>query len=139
MAATILKEMTTKEFWLCVASEFFGCFFFVFIAAGSAIRMDPGNPPSVLLSALTAGLTVSTLVMATFHTSGGLVNPALTIGFVVARKISILRGVFYFVGQVLGGKSLLLTSQNCFFSFFARNSNLWTIRWHTFSNHLLNF
>ena len=104
MATTVFKELTTKEFWLCVASEFFGCFFFVFIAAGSTIRMDPRNPPSVLLIALTTGLTVSTVVMATFHTSGGLVNAALTVGFVVARKISILRGVFYLAGQVGGSK-----------------------------------
>ena len=102
-----LKEMCTKQFWLCVTSEFFGCFFFVFIAAGSAIRMDPDNPPSVLHMALSAGLTVSTVVMATFHTSGGLVNPALTVGFVVARKISILRGVFYFSVQVVGGICLI--------------------------------
>ena len=104
MKTDYLKELATKEFWLCVASEFFGCFFFLFIAAGSAVAVNPQNPPSVLHIGLATGLTISTLVMATLHRSGGLLNPAVSVGFVVARKISVLRGALYIIAQVVGGR-----------------------------------
>ena len=41
--------------------------------------------------------------LCTGHISGGHLNCAVTFAFVVARKISVTRGICYFISQMLGG------------------------------------
>jgi MIP family channel proteins len=43
------------------------------------------------------------MVLAAGHISGGVYNPALTVGLVAARRLSIPLGIRYVVAQLLGG------------------------------------
>ena len=51
---------------------------------------------------LAFGLSVASIVWAIANVSGGHINPAVTIGFFVTRKISIVRFILYIVMQCGG-------------------------------------
>ncbi|XP_031557629.1 aquaporin AQPAe.a-like [Actinia tenebrosa] len=99
----LLKEISTKDFWICVLAEFLATFFFVFLTTGSAITWDPNHPPTIEHISLSFGLSISTLAMSILHISGGLINPAVSVAQTVTGKISPMRGAFYMIAQVIGG------------------------------------
>lgn len=95
------------------AAEFIGTLALVFIGAGSicANKLAGGSVGAVGI-ALAHGLTVAVMVSAIAHISGGHINPAVTFGAWVAKKIS-NRDALYYVGAqliaaVLGAILLLL-------------------------------
>ena len=49
------------------------------------------------------GLTLATLHQATGHVSGCHVNPAVTLGMVIARRVGVVKGVLYMMVQCLAG------------------------------------
>ena len=53
--------------------------------------------------ALTFGWTIIVIAWSIGHISGGHLNFAVTFAFMILRKITILRGILYFVAQLLGG------------------------------------
>lgn len=93
-----------RKFWTCVGAEFLATTIFVFAVSSSTLTVQGDATVVVLHVSLTAGLTVATLVMATGHLTGGLINPALTTALMATKKISVLEGVFYIVAQFLGGR-----------------------------------
>ena len=93
------------------AAEFVGTFALVFIGAGSIITAGAiGDPSPVLGVALAHGVTIAVMVSAVGHISGGHFNPAITIGFLITRRIAPLLGVIYVVTQLAAaaGAALLL-------------------------------
>jgi MIP family channel proteins len=82
-------------------AEFVGTFALVFIG-GAAIMMagTPGGGGLVTV-ALAHGIILAVMVSATMRISGHL-NPAVTIGFLAARKIDPMMAGVYIVGQLLG-------------------------------------
>lgn len=67
--------------------------------------------------ALAFGLIVATMVWCLAHVSGGHINPAVTFGFLVTRRISLVRAVVYVLSQMLGavlGAGLLAGRSNSF-------------------------
>ncbi|EDO41124.1 predicted protein [Nematostella vectensis] len=98
-----LREFLTGNFWASVWAELMATALFVFLTTGSAITWDPLLPPSIEHISLSFGLSIATLAMCTAHISGGHINPAVTISFMIVRKVSFLRGAFYVIGQVGGG------------------------------------
>lgn len=70
---------------------------FGFKAAGGSISAG------VVATALTFGLVLLALVYAIGPISGCHVNPAVTIGFLAARRISVADAVGYWVAQFVGG------------------------------------
>ncbi|XP_053313722.1 aquaporin-5 [Spea bombifrons] len=96
------KEICSCAFWRAVFAEFLATLIFVFFGLGSALRW-PSALPTVLQIALAFGLVIGTLVQTIGHISGGHINPAVTIAFLVGSHISILRAFFYIVAQLLGG------------------------------------
>jgi aquaporin Z len=72
-------------------------FVFVFVGA-AAVASGQG----VVVAALAHGLILLSLIYVYGHLSGSHVNPAVTLGLLVAGKIDILKAVAYWVAQFLG-------------------------------------
>jgi aquaporin Z len=83
-----------------LGAEFVGTFVLVFFAVGSAVvGIDKIGPLGVALS---FGLTLLALAYAIGPVSGCHVNPAVTLGVLLARRMSVQDAVGYVVAQVLG-------------------------------------
>lgn len=82
-------------------AEFVGTFVLIFAGCGSAVLA--GSQIGTAGIALTFGLTLLALVYAIGYISGCHINPAVTIGALICRKISGLRAIGYIVAQILGG------------------------------------
>ena len=91
-----------KTLKACVA-EMMGVFFLVLIGCGAANSM--GSPPNadIVHVALAFGVTVATMAQSIGHISGCHINPAVTAGLLVGRKISFLKALLYVPAQCLGG------------------------------------
>src|SRR4051812_39133507 len=81
-------------------AEFIGTFALIFVGAGAAafarIEVD---------YALANGLVIAVMVSAFGFISGGHFNPAITLGFLVTRRIAPAIAVWYWIVQ-LGGAAL---------------------------------
>jgi MIP family channel proteins len=80
--------------------EFIGPFALVFLGAGTIILTQGGN---LLAIALAHGLAIAVMVAAAGHISGGVYNPALTVGLMATGRMPLDRGAFYILSQLLGG------------------------------------
>ena len=87
MSTTSVEDAKSCRFWLALIAEFLGTLLLVVVACGSCSGGD------VVRISLAFGLSVATIVWMIAHISGGHINPAVTIGFLVTRNISILRYV----------------------------------------------
>lgn len=89
-------------------AEFISTLIFVFAGEGSGMAFnkltdDGATTPAGLVAAALAhafGLFVAVSVAA--NISGGHVNPAVTFGAFVGGNISLLRGILYWIAQLLG-------------------------------------
>jgi MIP family channel proteins len=90
-----------------LVAEFVGSFAltFVGIMAIFSANLLAGDAPGagLLVVALAHGLVLAVMVSATMQTSGGHINPAITIGFLVTGKIKPAAGIAYIVIQLGGG------------------------------------
>jgi aquaporin TIP len=77
--------------------EFVGVFALVFVAAGGAAFAR-----SPIDLALANGLVIAVMVSAAGPISGGHINPAVTLGFLVTRRIAPLLAVVYWIAQFGG-------------------------------------
>lgn len=85
----------------CTA-EAVGTFALVFIGAGSIMSgFFPKSDFGVFGVALAHGLILGTMITATMRISGGHLNPAVTLGLLVARRTNLTTAVAYIVTQVL--------------------------------------
>ena len=89
-------------------AEFIATFFLVFVGVG-AILSDAFLASTsfekvfgVLGVALAHGLALSMAIAVTMHISGGHVNPAVSIAFWIARRLSLQDMIGYVVAQLLG-------------------------------------
>jgi MIP family channel proteins len=83
-------------------AEFIGTFALVFIGSGSIIAAAYTQMPGGLIGvALAHGIILAVLVSATMRISGHL-NPAVTVGFLAARRIEPMMAGVYIVAQLLG-------------------------------------
>ena len=92
-----------------LAAEFLGTAILVFFAVGVATLMfgfgfDGGSVAAgVVATALAFGLTLLALVYLIGPISGCHVNPAVTIGALLARRIPLTEAVGYWIAQFAGG------------------------------------
>ncbi|MYF99809.1 MIP family channel protein [Candidatus Poribacteria bacterium] len=80
-------------------AEFIGTFALIFIGAG-ALAISPGNLVAV---AVAHGLVIVAFVYAYGHISGTHINPAVTLGLLVAGEIQWTAAIGYWVVQFAGG------------------------------------
>ncbi|KAK9835979.1 hypothetical protein WJX81_003428 [Elliptochloris bilobata] len=116
-----LMESMDEDFFKAVGAEFLATLLFLFITISTAVNgcvttdnrvpalksepltdctLDSGR---MLNIALSFGISIFVLVYAAAAYSGGHINPAVTLGLLLANKISVVRALFYMVAQVLGG------------------------------------
>lgn len=86
----------TRQYW----AEALGTFLLVFFGVGSAVAGLRGS--GVIVVALTFGLVLTVLVYAIGPISGCHVNPAVTLGVLLAGRLPVADAVGYWVAQVVG-------------------------------------
>ena len=79
--------------------EFIGPFALMFVGGGAIIATDGRD---LLAIALAHGLAIGLMIAAAGHISGGVYNPAITIGLMATRKLPPVKGLIYIVMQCLG-------------------------------------
>jgi aquaporin Z len=86
----------------CIA-EFFGTFALVFAGTGAVVinEVIPGSVTHVGI-ALTFGLVVLAMIYAVGDISGAHLNPAVTVGFVVAGRFEVRAAAAYVASQLMG-------------------------------------
>jgi len=87
----------------CLA-EAIGAFALCFIGAGAIIlNQKTGGAVGLIGIALAHGLILSVMITAMGHVSGAHYNPAVTIGFMVAKRTDGGTGAAYIISQLVGG------------------------------------
>ena len=79
-------------------AELIGTFLLTFIGGAAIINGQAG----LIGVALAHGLTVALVISALGHISGAHINPAVTVGFLVTRKMQPKEGVAYIIAQLVG-------------------------------------
>ena len=90
-----------------ILAEFIGTYALVFSGCGAIILSELENLSSAVIPII-FGLTITIFVYLLGRFSGAHFNPAVTIGFLLNKEISIKDSVFYIGIQILGG---MLASQ----------------------------
>jgi aquaporin Z len=86
-------------------AEFVGAFTLTFVGAGAAVAAHQIHDPSLIGVAIANGLAIGVMVSAMGHISGGHFNPAITLGFLVTRRIKPALALVYWIVQ-FGGAAL---------------------------------
>ena len=87
--------------WLL--AEFIGTFTLIFIGAGSVLANQMSNGAVGLVGiAIAHGLAIAVMVTAIGHISGGKLNPAITLGLLAAKRLTLRTAVFEIIAQLLG-------------------------------------
>jgi aquaporin TIP len=92
--------MFDRNEWIkLVVVEFLGPFALCFMGIGAIIQTQGGD---IVAIALAHGLAIGLMFAAAGHISGGVFNPALTVGLWAARRIDSNRAIVYIFAQCLG-------------------------------------
>src|SRR5947209_9799409 len=83
-------------------AEFVGAFTLIFIGGGAGIVAGMFFQGNIVAVALANGLAIGIMVTNLGHISGGHFNPAITLGFVVTRRIKPALAVVYWISQLAG-------------------------------------
>ncbi|MFV0309381.1 MAG: aquaporin [Desertimonas sp.] len=90
------------DFGRILAAELVGTAVLVLCGPGSAILV-PGFPGKQILVAFAFGLALMSMAYVIGPVSGCHINPAVTLGMVIARKVSHRHAAYAMVGQLIGG------------------------------------
>lgn len=102
------QEATHPDTLKAALAEFISTLIFVFAGSGSGMAFNKltnngATTPAGLISASIAhGFALFVAVAVAANISGGHVNPAVTFGAFVGGNISLLRGILYWIAQLLG-------------------------------------
>ncbi|XP_043702195.1 probable aquaporin PIP2-5 [Telopea speciosissima] len=129
-------ELTKWSFYRALIAEFVASVLFLYIGTLTIIgyknQSDPTkttdrcNGVGLLGIAWAFGGMIFVLVYCTAGISGGHINPAVTFGLFLARKVSLIRAVMYMVAQCLGcicGVGLAKGFQKSYFDGYGAGAN----------------
>jgi MIP family channel proteins len=83
-------------------AELIGTFTLIFFGAGAILTHNATQIVGITGIAVAHGLAILVMIYAFGHISGGHFNPAVTMGVLVARRISFGGAISYWVAQLLG-------------------------------------
>uniref|UniRef100_A0A0D9VMV3 Aquaporin n=1 Tax=Leersia perrieri TaxID=77586 RepID=A0A0D9VMV3_9ORYZ len=99
-------ELTSWSFYRAGIAEFVATFLFLYISILTVMGVNKSNTKCSTVGiqgiAWSFGGMIFALVYCTAGISGGHINPAVTFGLLLARKLSLTRAIFYMVMQCLG-------------------------------------
>ncbi|MBF6202126.1 aquaporin, partial [Nocardia cyriacigeorgica] len=99
-------ELTSWSFYRAGIAEFMATFLFLYITVLTVMGVVKDKTKCTTVGiqgiAWAFGGMIFALVYCTAGISGGHINPAVTFGLFLARKLSLTRAVFYMVMQCLG-------------------------------------
>jgi aquaporin TIP len=105
-------------------AEAIGAGALTFVGAGSIVTQTALGTSSLLTVAIAHGLVLAIMVTAVGHISGGHLNPAVTFGFLVTRRIEPGMAVVYWISQLTGATIAAALLRGVFDDEFVRASNL---------------
>ena len=108
-----LTQIITLAFYQALLSEFIGTLLLTLVCTSTGLPIA-SKVPSDLHGALVGGLGVATLVVGFGHVSGAHINPAVTVSFLAAGEIDLVRAICYIAMQLLGA-----VGGSCILSFLA--------------------
>src|SRR4051794_39168271 len=91
----MVRGMLERDYLRRGVAEFIGTFALIFVGAGTFARVDTD-------AALANGLVIAVMVSAFGFISGGHFNPAVTLGFLVTRRIAPALAIWYWLVQFSG-------------------------------------
>ncbi|KAG4391798.1 hypothetical protein GLYMA_04G003200v4 [Glycine max] len=101
-----LAEIKLWSFYRALIAEFIATLLFLYVTVATVIghkkQTGPCDGVGLLGIAWAFGGMIFVLVYCTAGISGGHINPAVTFGLFLARKVSLIRALFYMVAQCLG-------------------------------------
>ncbi|KAG6554333.1 hypothetical protein Mapa_004249 [Marchantia paleacea] len=123
------SELQSWSFWRAGIAEFIATFLFLYITVGTVLgqsRQGGCNGVGIQGIAWAFGGMIFVLVYCTAGISGGHINPAVTFGLFLARKVSLPRALLYIICQCLGaiaGAGVVKGFQKDEYQQFAGGSN----------------
>ncbi|KAB2614775.1 aquaporin PIP2-2 [Pyrus ussuriensis x Pyrus communis] len=126
------EELTKWSFYRAVIAEFIATLLFLYITVLTVIgyksqsEVDQCGGVGILGIAWAFGGMIFVLVYCTAGISGGHINPAVTFGLFLARKVSLIRAVLYIVAQCLGaicGVGLVKAFQKSYYVKYGGGAN----------------
>ncbi|KAG0491999.1 hypothetical protein HPP92_005397 [Vanilla planifolia] len=133
------EELTKWSFYRALIAEFIATLLFLYVTIATVIGYKHQSDADAFPGADTAcagvgvlgiawafGGMIFILVYCTAGISGGHINPAVTFGLFLARKVSLVRAVLYMVAQCLGaicGVGLVKGFQRAYFVKYGGGAN----------------
>ncbi|XP_008791535.1 aquaporin PIP2-4-like [Phoenix dactylifera] len=133
-----VEELTTWSLYRAVIAEFIATLLFLYITVATVIGYKHQSDPNVngtdaacsgvgiLGIAWAFGGMIFILVYCTAGISGGHINPAVTFGLFLARKVSLIRALLYMIAQCLGaicGAGLVRGFQKAYYVRYGGGAN----------------
>ncbi|XP_068317864.1 aquaporin PIP2-1-like isoform X3 [Pyrus communis] len=129
-------ELREWSFYRAIIAEFIATLLFLYITVLTVIgykkqtdtTLNGNQCGGVALSyfAWALGGMIFVLVYCTAGISGGHINPAVTFGLFVTRKVSLMRAILYMVAQLLGaicGVGLVKAFQSAYYTKYGGGAN----------------
>ncbi|KAG4145574.1 hypothetical protein ERO13_D05G102900v2 [Gossypium hirsutum] len=132
------EELTKWSFYRAVIAEFIATLLFLYVTVltviGYKVQTDPAKNTvdpdcggvGILGIAWAFGGMIFILVYCIAGISGGHINPAVTFGLFVGRKVSLIRALMYMVAQCLGaicGCGLVKAFQKTYYNNYGGGAN----------------
>lgn len=102
------EEATHPAVLKAALAEFISTLIFVFAGQGSGLAFSklthnsPTTPAGLIIASIAHGFALFVGVSTAANISGGHLNPAVTFGALLGGNITILRGILYWIAQLLG-------------------------------------
>ncbi|URE23012.1 hypothetical protein MUK42_18238 [Musa troglodytarum] len=124
------EELTKWSLYRAAIAEFVATMLFLYVTVATVIGVNPADAAcsgvGILGIAWAFGGMIFILVYCTAGVSGGHINPAVTLGLFLARKVSLVRALLYMVAQCLGaicGVGLVKGFQEAYFVRYGGGAN----------------